>query len=355
MGLVVGYDKPLDQVAGSARTTMGRLSWDGTYPTNGEPFTARQFGLTRLFQLHVFPSAGYIFEPDHAALKLKAYYADYDALTDSPLIEVANNVSLAALTAVQWKAGLVAVGMGRGLPPRQGFLGHHRTLLPQLLGSLMVDVGPELAEHDPGEFPRMKPCIERFELIDLLAHSLGHPGRPALPRSRDVVGEQPEHALLLETADQPPHGIGMCVRVLCPLRGCSTCQEDQGADELVPPLDLIHEVQLKLGKLGRRVHGTPSLCALAGGRGFMYHTRGRLSLRNERRAIAQGMVRGQDPLNSPYMSRKSWRGLHLLHPTAALTAAGCLFRRRRGHRRMCLAIAHSLVFSGEAPSLSRWA
>jgi hypothetical protein len=46
------------------------------------------------------------------------------------------------------KAGLVAVGMGRGLPQRQGFLCHHRTLLPQLLGGLMVDVVPELAEHN---------------------------------------------------------------------------------------------------------------------------------------------------------------------------------------------------------------
>jgi hypothetical protein len=87
------------------------------------------------------------------------------------------------------KAGLVAVGMGRGLPPRQGFLGYHRTLLPQLLGSLMVDVVPKRAEHDPSEFSRMKPCIERLKLIDLLAHGLGYPGRPALPRSRDVVGQ----------------------------------------------------------------------------------------------------------------------------------------------------------------------
>ena len=155
------------------------------------------------------------------------------------------------------KAGLVAVGMGRGLPPRQGFLGHHRTLLPQLLGGLMVNVIPELAEHDPSEFSCMQPCIKRLELIDLLAHSLGHPGRPALPCSRDVVGEQPEHALLPETAYQPPHGIGMGVRVLRPLHGCSIGPEDEGADELVPPLDLIHEVQLQLGKLGRRIHGTP--------------------------------------------------------------------------------------------------
>jgi hypothetical protein len=172
------------------------------------------------------------------------------------------------------KAGLVAVRMGRGLPPRQGVLSHHRTLLPQLLGGFMVNAVPEFVEHDPGEFPRMKPCIERLELIDLLAHSLGHPGRPAWPRSRDIVGEQPKHALLPETGDQPPHGIGMCVRVLCPLRGCSICQEDQGADELVPPLDLIHEVQLKLGKLSRRVHGTPFSLGSCGERGLIYHTRG---------------------------------------------------------------------------------
>jgi hypothetical protein len=90
----------------------------------------------------------------------------------------------------------------------------------------MVDVVPELAEHDSGEFPRMKPCIKRLELIDLLAHGLGHPGGPTLPRSRGVVREQPEHALLPETAYQPPYGIGMGVRVLRPLRGCSTGHED---------------------------------------------------------------------------------------------------------------------------------
>jgi hypothetical protein len=55
MALVVTYNKALEQVAGSARTTRGTLALD-TYPTNGEPFTARMFGLSKLFNLHVYPS-----------------------------------------------------------------------------------------------------------------------------------------------------------------------------------------------------------------------------------------------------------------------------------------------------------
>ena len=152
----------------------------------------------------------------------------------------------------------------------------------------------------------MKPCIERLELIDFLAHSLGHPGRPALPRSRDVVGEQPEHALLPETAYQPPHGIGMGVRVLRPLHGCSIGQEDEGADSRTA-IGPDPRSPTEVGQTRPSDSWNPlSLCS-CGGRGFMYHTRGRLSLRNERRAMAQGMVRGGS-LNSPYMSRKSWRG-----------------------------------------------
>lgn len=104
MALVVSYNKTLDQVAGRERTTMGTLAMDSTYPTNGEVFTARQFGLSHLHQLAVYPSHGYVFEPDYTALKLKAFYADYDAVADGPLIEVPDETDLAALTEVRWKA-----------------------------------------------------------------------------------------------------------------------------------------------------------------------------------------------------------------------------------------------------------
>jgi hypothetical protein len=101
--MVITHNKTLEQVSGSERTTRGTLAF-GTYPTNGEPFTARQVGLSRVFSVHIYPSKGFLFEPDLAASKLKAFYADYDATSDGPLIEVPNNTDLAALTAVYWKA-----------------------------------------------------------------------------------------------------------------------------------------------------------------------------------------------------------------------------------------------------------
>jgi hypothetical protein len=104
MTLVTTYNKAAEQCAGSQRTTFGSLAFDSLYPTNGEPFTARQFGLTRLYQLHVSPSAGFVFEPDHTALKLKAFYGNWDSVSDGPLIEVPNNTNLSALTGVRWQA-----------------------------------------------------------------------------------------------------------------------------------------------------------------------------------------------------------------------------------------------------------
>lgn len=102
MALVVTFDKTAEQCSGSTRTTYGSLSMDSLYPSNGEPFTARQFGLTHLYQLAVYPSKGYVFEP--VGLKLKAYWGDWNAVADGPLVEVPNNTDLSAVTAARWKA-----------------------------------------------------------------------------------------------------------------------------------------------------------------------------------------------------------------------------------------------------------
>jgi hypothetical protein len=104
VALVVTFDKTAEQCSGSARTTYGSLALDSLYPSNGEPFTARQFGLTRLYQLAVYPSKGYVFEPDHTALKLKAFWGDWNAVADGPLVESPNNTDLSAVTAARWKA-----------------------------------------------------------------------------------------------------------------------------------------------------------------------------------------------------------------------------------------------------------
>jgi len=104
MALVVTFNKAAEQVSGAQRTTFGSLAMDLLYPSTGEPFMARQFGLARLYQLHVYPSRGYVFEVDHTVLKLKAFYGNWDSVSDGPLIEVPNNTNLAALTGVRWKA-----------------------------------------------------------------------------------------------------------------------------------------------------------------------------------------------------------------------------------------------------------
>jgi hypothetical protein len=50
MAMVVTYNKSAEQCGGSERTTYGSLAWDSTYPTNGEPFTARPEHMRRSTQ-----------------------------------------------------------------------------------------------------------------------------------------------------------------------------------------------------------------------------------------------------------------------------------------------------------------
>ena len=104
MPLVFTITKGNEEVSGNTRNTSGTLAFDSNYPTNGEAFTARQVGLSKIRQFKAHSSLGYIFEWDQAASKLKAFYADYDAIADGPLIEVPNTTSLATLTAVRWDA-----------------------------------------------------------------------------------------------------------------------------------------------------------------------------------------------------------------------------------------------------------
>jgi hypothetical protein len=56
VAMVVTFDKAAEQCSGAQRTTFGSLSMDSLYPSNGEPFSALQFGLTRLYQLAVYPN-----------------------------------------------------------------------------------------------------------------------------------------------------------------------------------------------------------------------------------------------------------------------------------------------------------
>lgn len=73
----------------------------GTYATNGVAVTARNLELSRVDELDVSPSGGYIFEYDSTNKKIKAYRQKDPAAAggaDIPLPEVGNAVDLSAIT-----------------------------------------------------------------------------------------------------------------------------------------------------------------------------------------------------------------------------------------------------------------
>jgi hypothetical protein len=74
------------------------ITFDSSYVTGGESYTARNFGMGSVQA--IYPDGmedGYGMKPDYTNLKLKMFYADYDAVADGALIEVANGVNLSAV------------------------------------------------------------------------------------------------------------------------------------------------------------------------------------------------------------------------------------------------------------------
>ena len=79
---------------GSLKANIVEVSFDDSYPTGGEALTAGDLGLTRVSFALAEPASGYAFEYDHTNSKLLAYYADYDAGADGPLIQVPDTTDL---------------------------------------------------------------------------------------------------------------------------------------------------------------------------------------------------------------------------------------------------------------------
>ena len=80
-----------------SRVKIVSLAFDDSYPTGGE---AVSLGFTPDIVL-IESVAGYIFKWDYTNAKILAYYADYDAVADGVLIQVANATNLSALTDVR--------------------------------------------------------------------------------------------------------------------------------------------------------------------------------------------------------------------------------------------------------------
>ena len=91
-------------VDGNVRRTWGTLAFDASYPTDGELYINANFELVSVEQINVYPSVGYVFEPDLTNKKIKAFYGDYSQAADGALVEVTNTGDLSAITAARWEA-----------------------------------------------------------------------------------------------------------------------------------------------------------------------------------------------------------------------------------------------------------
>jgi len=86
------------QSFGTLRGVTANVTFDASYLTGGESFLPKDIGLGEFKSVIINQAEdGYIIHWDSVAQTLQAYYADYDAVADGALIEVANAVDLSAV------------------------------------------------------------------------------------------------------------------------------------------------------------------------------------------------------------------------------------------------------------------
>lgn len=144
-------------------------------------------------------------------------------------------------------------------PNRQLALHRTGTVLPEFLARLVVHAVVAFVMDDPSPLALLKPVIERFESGHFCDHLCGHVSAPAGGDHLRLVRQEPEHALLLEAPRESTHRLRVEMRFLSPVGGSGVGKEDQGADHCIAPLEMIHKVQLELGKIPQRFHPCVSL------------------------------------------------------------------------------------------------
>jgi hypothetical protein len=88
---------------GDLKFATGSVSFDNSYPSNGETMDLSNY-FNVLLGVIFETKAGYVFEYDYAAGKAKAYYGKYSAAADGALVEVANLADLSAIVGVRFLA-----------------------------------------------------------------------------------------------------------------------------------------------------------------------------------------------------------------------------------------------------------
>lgn len=86
--------------ARGSRYYIGSLAFDGTYASGG---VSLSFPFTPDI-VNISPCSGYIFEYDYTNEKVKILYADYDAVADGALIEIADDTDVSVFTDVRVEA-----------------------------------------------------------------------------------------------------------------------------------------------------------------------------------------------------------------------------------------------------------
>ena len=82
---------PRKEYIGTQKAYRRLITMSSSYATNGDTLELKtQLGVNRVLQVVFESDDGYILFYDRANGKVKAFYADYDAVADGPLIEVAN-------------------------------------------------------------------------------------------------------------------------------------------------------------------------------------------------------------------------------------------------------------------------
>src|SRR4029434_2922609 len=114
-----------------------------------------------------------------------------------------------------------------------------------------------LGEDNPDDFPVVKAVVAGLQPGDFLAHRLGDTAGTAAGRHVYMVGQQPQHALLAEAAQERANGVRVGLRLLGPLRRRAILEEEQWADHLIAPLGLIGKAELSVRTRCGRFHVAP--------------------------------------------------------------------------------------------------
>jgi len=109
-------------------------------------------------------------------------------------------------------------------------------------------------KNDAGELAGAEPRLESFAPLEFVHHWVRHPELAARGENVQGVRHEPPHALLVKTAFEAAHRFRMGPSFLGPLRRRALRTEEQRADEFIPILRGVEQLQLGCVRIGMEQH-----------------------------------------------------------------------------------------------------